>query len=202
MTLIAPQQPKKATKKMMHPTTLRNTGVLKKLSPRKSRYSLNIFVKGIFRNFMRRTNLYCALTKESKFFFSSATDFIGEKKVIFLWQTRTIFNIHISLRGGLGFGFDKRIELLPQTLKFSDPYICATWWCRPLTFQSKIFWSNIYSIVGEDDFQLRDIWMRQGSSSRPCPRQLIINYFHKSNRYSFLKLVNKDICTKLHCYWA
>ena len=146
--MIAPQQPKKATKKMMHPTTLRNTGVLKKLSPRKSRYSLNIFVKGIFRNFMKRTNFFlCVDWRILVFFFHPQQILLEKKKVIFLWQTRTIFNIHISLRGGLGFGFDKRIELLPQTLKFSDPYICATWWCRPLTFQSKIFWSNIYSIL-------------------------------------------------------
>ena len=36
-TLIAPQHPKKATKKMIQPTMMRKTGVLKKSSPRKSR---------------------------------------------------------------------------------------------------------------------------------------------------------------------
>jgi hypothetical protein len=38
VTLMAPQQPKKATKKMMQPTTTRKMGVLKNWSPRKSRY--------------------------------------------------------------------------------------------------------------------------------------------------------------------
>jgi hypothetical protein len=40
VTFIAPQQPKKATKKMMQPTTTRKMGVLKNWSPRKSRYWL------------------------------------------------------------------------------------------------------------------------------------------------------------------
>ena len=39
-SLMAPQQPKKATKKIMHPTMIRKTGVEKNWSPRKSRYSL------------------------------------------------------------------------------------------------------------------------------------------------------------------
>ena len=39
-SLMAPQQPKKVTKKMTKPTTMRRTGALKKELPRKSRYWL------------------------------------------------------------------------------------------------------------------------------------------------------------------
>ena len=48
ITLIAPQQPKKATKKTIQPTTIMKTGVLKKLSPRKSRYSLTKIIEFSF----------------------------------------------------------------------------------------------------------------------------------------------------------
>ena len=29
-----------------------------------------------------------------------------------------------------------------QEIKFSNPYIFPTWWCKPLLFQTKIIWSN------------------------------------------------------------
>ena len=37
--------------------------------------------------------------------------------------------------------FSSAQEFLSQTLVF-NPYIFATWWCKPLIFQSKNSWSN------------------------------------------------------------
>ena len=37
--------------------------------------------------------------------------------------------------------FKKKLRLCHK-LKFSFPYIFATWWCKPLIFQTYIIWSN------------------------------------------------------------
>ena len=58
----------------------------------------------------------------------------GNISVSIMWTGNISVSININRKG---------IELISlPNLKFSNPYILSTWWCKPMLFPFKIIWSN------------------------------------------------------------
>ena len=53
---------------------------------------------------------------------------------------------------------------LCHKLKFSNPYIFETWWCKPLVFQTKIIWASrlhSFKYLRSTTFGCKDIMIRR-----------------------------------------